>query len=50
MATFNHNLGILLLGIGIGRYIPSLPEPLGFINPFIGLIFILLGVILVMKG
>ena len=50
MASFNHNLGILFIGIGIGRYIPGLPDPVSFINPFIGLIFIVLGVILVMKG
>ena len=50
MATFNHNLGILFIGVGIGRYIPGLPAPIDLINPYIGLIFLILGVVLVMKG
>ncbi|MDP6671067.1 MAG: hypothetical protein QGI60_04595 [archaeon] len=43
-------VGMLLLGMAIGTYLPPLPEPVSAINPFVGLIFLVLGVIMFIKG
>lgn len=40
----------ILLGIGIGTYIPSLPAPLSIINNYLGLILIIIGLILLIKS
>ncbi len=41
--------GLFLIGIGVGLYVPSLPSPIDVIQPFLGLIIILIGVILLIK-
>ncbi len=41
--------GLFLIGLGVGSYIPSLPAPLDVIQPFLGLIVILIGVLLMVK-
>ncbi|MBN1160307.1 MAG: hypothetical protein JXA43_03735 [Candidatus Diapherotrites archaeon] len=43
-------IGFLLLGMGVGRYIPGLPEPLNVINPWIGIILIIIGIFFLIKN
>ena len=43
-------VGGILLGIGIGVYIPALPGVLEIVNPYIGLVFIVVGLILLLKA
>lgn len=40
----------ILIGIGIGTYIPSLPGPLSTINAYLGLILIIVGVLLLISA
>ncbi len=40
----------ILIGIGIGTYIPSLPGPLSIINAYIGLILIIVGILLLISA
>lgn len=43
-------VGMLLLGMAIGTYLPPLPEPASIIAPYLGLIFLVLGVAMFIKG
>jgi hypothetical protein len=43
-------VGGILIGIGIGLYIPSLPGIFASINLYLGLILIIIGLILLMKS
>ncbi len=43
-------VGGILLGVGIGLYIPSLPVPLSAINLYLGLILIIIGLILLVRS
>ena len=43
-------VGGILIGIGIGLYIPSLPGVLSSFNLYLGLILIIIGLILLMKS
>lgn len=43
-------VGMLLLGIAIGQYIPPFPEPLGFLDVYFGFILIIAAVLLLVKG
>ena len=43
-------VGFLLLGMGVGKYFPSFPEPLNVINPWVGIILIILGIFLLIKN
>jgi len=38
-------VAMLFLGMGIGNFIPPLPAPVEFINPYLGLVFLAIGVI-----
>ncbi len=40
----------ILIGIGIGMYLPSLPAPLDVINIYLGLILIIIGLIVLIKS
>jgi len=40
----------ILIGIGIGSYIPSLPGPLSSINAYLGLILIVAGILLLISA
>jgi len=40
----------ILLGIGIGTYIPSLPGPLSTINAYFGIILIIIGILLLISA
>jgi hypothetical protein len=40
----------ILIGIGIGTYMPSLPGPLSTINAYLGLILIIVGILLLISA
>lgn len=42
--------GIFLIGMGIGVALPSLPEPLAIINPWVWIILVIAGTALVIKN
>ncbi|MDO8627634.1 MAG: hypothetical protein Q7K42_04165 [Candidatus Diapherotrites archaeon] len=42
--------GLFLLGIAVGTFIPALPKPLDIIQPFLGLILIIVAAVLIIKG
>lgn len=47
----SNDAGLFLIGLGVGVMFPALPAPLGSIAPhLLGLIVILIGVILMLKG
>ena len=46
----NKLIGMLFLGIAIGNYIPTFPEPIAPIQQYIGLIFLIIAVILFIKN
>lgn len=41
---------LLLIGLGVGYYVPALPAPLTEINPYIGMAFILLAIVIMVRG
>lgn len=45
----NNEAGLFLIGLGVGMYIPMLPKPVDVIQPFLGLIIILIGVLFMIK-
>ena len=45
----SNEAGLFLIGIGVGMYLPALPKPLNTIQPFLGLIVIIIGVLLMLK-
>jgi hypothetical protein len=49
MATSYHTAGLFLIGMALGSFL-SIPAPLNFVSPYIGMIFIVLGIILLVKG
>ena len=51
MPMSNELIGMLLMGVAVGMWInfPQFPEPLSVINPFIGLVFFLGGILLYLK-
>ena len=42
--------GLFLIGIGVGMYLPTLPKPLLTIQPSLGLIVIIIGVLLMLQS
>lgn len=50
MGTGGKELGMLFIGVAIGVIIPALPEPITIVQPFVWLIFFIIGVILLIKG
>jgi len=50
MSTVRKQIGILLVGIGLGWGVSfGLPEPLGFLQPYIWAVPIVIGIILIIK-
>ena len=43
-------VGMLLLVIAIGQYIPAFPAPADVIQPYMGLILIVFAIVLFIKG
>lgn len=46
MGDKSETAGMILIGIGIGKYIPNLPVPLDVVDPFAGLILLGIGIAL----
>ena len=46
----NQLVGMLLLGMAIGMYVPVLPEPVGQFQRYVGIVLIVLSVMLFMKS
>ena len=40
----------IILGIGIGTYIPAFPQPFNAINVYVGLVLIIVGIILLIMS
>ena len=49
MATSYHTAGLFLIGMALGTFL-SLPAPLAVISPYIGIIFVVLGVVMLLKS
>jgi hypothetical protein len=45
----SNEVGLFLIGLGVGTYIPLLPSPLDVIQPYLGLVVILIGVLIMVK-
>ena len=43
-------VGMFFIGISVGMYLPALPEPLGMLNPYLGIAFLVVAVALMIKG
>lgn len=43
-------IGIFLIGMGLGVALPSFPEPLNILNPWLWIILIVAGTALVIKN
>lgn len=46
----NREIGMLLLGVTVGKIIPSLPAPLDIINPYLWVVFLVVGLFLLVRG
>ncbi len=46
----NKEIGMLLLGIAIGKIIPNFPAPLDLLNQYIWIIFLVVGLLLLIRG
>lgn len=46
----NQLVGMLLLGIAIGQYLPSLPAPIDVYQTYLGIVLIVFAIILFVKG
>ncbi len=46
----NQLVGMLLLGMAIGLYIPVLPDPVGQFQKYVGIVLIVVAVMLFMKS
>jgi hypothetical protein len=42
--------GLFFIGMGLGIALPAIPEPLTFLTPWLWILFILIGVILIVKS
>jgi len=50
MGSNNQLVGMLLLGMAIGSYLPDFPAPIEKANPYIGVILLVIAVILFVKS
>ena len=46
----NKEIGMLLLGVAIGTILPKLPAPLDIISPYMWVIFLVVGLLLLVRG
>ena len=46
----NALVGMFLIGVAIGVYLPNFPAPAEFLNTYLGIILVLLAVVLFVKG
>ncbi len=50
MIVLGNNIGMLLLGVAIGSIIPGFPPPLDIVNQYVWVVFLIVGLILLIKG
>lgn len=46
----NKAIGLFLIGMTVGMLLPSIPAPADQINPFLPFVFIIVGIIVLVKG
>lgn len=46
----NMNIALFLFGLAIGLYLPSFPSPLVFLNTYLGLLLVVVGIVLLIKN
>ncbi|MFA4906817.1 MAG: hypothetical protein WC602_00915 [archaeon] len=46
----NSMVGMFLIGIAIGLYLPKFPQPLDLLNTYFGLVLIIIAIILLVKS
>ncbi len=46
----NGLVGMFLIGMAIGVYLPAFPEPVAFLNTYLGIILIILAIVLFVKA
>lgn len=50
MSETGKELGMLFFGLMIGSVIPGLPAPLNIIQPYLWVIFLIIAIVLFLKG
>ncbi len=46
----NKAIGLFLIGMTVGKLLPNLPAPLDTFNAFLPFVFIILGIVVLIKG
>jgi hypothetical protein len=46
----NQLVGMFLLGIAIGQYLPSFPEPLGMFQQYLGVALVIIAIIFFVRS
>lgn len=46
----NKEIGMLMLGVAIGTIIPAFPAPIDIINQYVWVIFLVVGLLLLVRG
>ncbi len=46
----NKDIGLFLIGIAIGSLIPNLPKPVDLFQPYVWLIFLVIGIVLLVRS
>jgi len=49
MSIVGNKAGLVIIGAGVGLALPSIPAPLNIIQPYLWIILIIIGVILIIK-
>jgi len=49
MSAVGNKAGLVLIGAGLGMALPSLPNPFNMIQPYLWILLIVIGVILIIK-
>jgi len=49
MSAVGNKAGLVLIGAGLGMALPQLPSPVSMIQPFLWILLIVIGVILIIK-
>lgn len=46
----NKAIGLFLIGMTVGKLLPNLPAPLEPVNAFLPFVFVILGIVALLKG
>ena len=46
----NKEIGMLLIGIAIGSMIPQLPRPVDLLQPYVWIVFLVIGIVLLIRS